>query len=143
MSKKGVGGRSKGDRAEALAALQAANEELRAKLTDIQIELQQEKSKVGPHPTPPLPASPNPRPSTAGGGAAGSLRKCPPGQSRAPRASPSSWEGRDALGEGHPRAPATGASGDTGPCLVGTARGLLKWKHPWSDAPPLGVSRLA
>ncbi|XP_053524627.1 janus kinase and microtubule-interacting protein 3 isoform X7 [Artibeus jamaicensis] len=46
MSKKGVGSRSKGDRAEALAALQAANEELRAKLTDIQIELQQEKSKV-------------------------------------------------------------------------------------------------
>ncbi|KAM5321431.1 janus kinase and microtubule-interacting protein 3 isoform 2-T2 [Glossophaga mutica] len=46
MSKKGVGGRSKGDRAEALAALQAANEELRTKLTDIQIELQQEKSKV-------------------------------------------------------------------------------------------------
>ncbi|XP_036907127.1 janus kinase and microtubule-interacting protein 3 isoform X2 [Sturnira hondurensis] len=46
MSKKGVGSRSKGDRAEALAALQAANEELRAKLTDTQIELQQEKSKV-------------------------------------------------------------------------------------------------
>ncbi|XP_009079210.1 PREDICTED: janus kinase and microtubule-interacting protein 3, partial [Acanthisitta chloris] len=35
-----------GDRPDALAALQAANEELRAKLTDIQIELQQEKSKV-------------------------------------------------------------------------------------------------
>uniref|UniRef100_A0A8C9G6E5 Janus kinase and microtubule-interacting protein C-terminal domain-containing protein n=1 Tax=Pavo cristatus TaxID=9049 RepID=A0A8C9G6E5_PAVCR len=33
-------------RPDALAALQAANEELRAKLTDIQIELQQEKSKV-------------------------------------------------------------------------------------------------
>ncbi|XP_059948484.1 janus kinase and microtubule-interacting protein 3 isoform X8 [Mesoplodon densirostris] len=48
MSKKGAGGRSKGDKAEVLAALQAANEELRAKLTDIQIELQQEKSKVGP-----------------------------------------------------------------------------------------------
>ncbi|XP_059949035.1 janus kinase and microtubule-interacting protein 3 isoform X15 [Mesoplodon densirostris] len=47
MSKKGAGGRSKGDKAEVLAALQAANEELRAKLTDIQIELQQEKSKVG------------------------------------------------------------------------------------------------
>ncbi|XP_054441070.1 janus kinase and microtubule-interacting protein 3 [Pteronotus mesoamericanus] len=46
MSKKGAGSRGKGDRAEALAALQAANEELRAKLTDIQIELQQEKSKV-------------------------------------------------------------------------------------------------
>ncbi|XP_055962703.1 janus kinase and microtubule-interacting protein 3 isoform X7 [Sorex fumeus] len=43
MSKKG---RGRGDRMEALAALQAANEELRAKLTDIQIELQQEKSKV-------------------------------------------------------------------------------------------------
>ncbi|XP_069316982.1 janus kinase and microtubule-interacting protein 3 isoform X17 [Eulemur rufifrons] len=46
MSKKGASGRAKGDRAEAFAALQAANEELRAKLTDIQIELQQEKSKV-------------------------------------------------------------------------------------------------
>ncbi|XP_059755125.1 janus kinase and microtubule-interacting protein 3 isoform X10 [Balaenoptera ricei] len=46
MSKKGAGGRSKADKAEVLAALQAANEELRAKLTDIQIELQQEKSKV-------------------------------------------------------------------------------------------------
>ncbi|XP_054584854.1 janus kinase and microtubule-interacting protein 3 isoform X4 [Eptesicus fuscus] len=46
MSKKGMGSRAKGDKAEALAALQAANEELRAKLTDIQIELQQEKSKV-------------------------------------------------------------------------------------------------
>ncbi|XP_054546130.1 janus kinase and microtubule-interacting protein 3 isoform X6 [Talpa occidentalis] len=46
MSKKGAGSRGRGDRAEALAALQSANEELRAKLTDIQIELQQEKSKV-------------------------------------------------------------------------------------------------
>ncbi|XP_053766040.1 janus kinase and microtubule-interacting protein 3 isoform X9 [Panthera pardus] len=46
MSKKGTGGRGKADKAEAFAALQAANEELRAKLTDIQIELQQEKSKV-------------------------------------------------------------------------------------------------
>ncbi|KAF3828033.1 hypothetical protein GH733_001268 [Mirounga leonina] len=46
MSKKGTGGRGKGDKAELLAALQTANEELRAKLTDIQIELQQEKSKV-------------------------------------------------------------------------------------------------
>ncbi|XP_021108904.1 janus kinase and microtubule-interacting protein 3 isoform X13 [Heterocephalus glaber] len=46
MSKKGAGSRAKGDKVEALAALQAANEELRAKLTDIQIELQQEKSKV-------------------------------------------------------------------------------------------------
>ncbi|XP_069867538.1 janus kinase and microtubule-interacting protein 3 isoform X11 [Dipodomys merriami] len=46
MSKKGAGSRAKGDKAEALTALQAANEELRTKLTDIQIELQQEKSKV-------------------------------------------------------------------------------------------------
>ncbi|KAM4851801.1 janus kinase and microtubule-interacting protein 3 isoform 3-T3 [Thomomys bottae] len=46
MSKKGAGSRAKGDKAETLAALQAANEELRAKLTDIQIELQQEKTKV-------------------------------------------------------------------------------------------------
>uniref|UniRef100_A0A8C9WUK9 Janus kinase and microtubule interacting protein 3 n=1 Tax=Scleropages formosus TaxID=113540 RepID=A0A8C9WUK9_SCLFO len=46
MSKKAPGGRAKGERPDALVALQAANEELRAKLTDIQIELQQEKSKV-------------------------------------------------------------------------------------------------
>ncbi|MBN3288503.1 JKIP3 protein, partial [Polyodon spathula] len=46
MSKKGAGSRAKGDKPDALAALQAANEELRAKLTDIQIELQHEKSKV-------------------------------------------------------------------------------------------------
>nr|XP_028585713.1 janus kinase and microtubule-interacting protein 3 isoform X2 [Podarcis muralis] len=46
MSKKGASFRAKGERPDALAALQAANEELRAKLTDIQIELQQEKSKV-------------------------------------------------------------------------------------------------
>lgn len=64
MSKKGTGSRAKGDKAEALAALQAANEELRAKLTDIQIELQQEKSKVGPqnpdlqHPFPTFPTCP-------------------------------------------------------------------------------------
>ncbi|POI35541.1 hypothetical protein CIB84_000706 [Bambusicola thoracicus] len=44
MSKKG---RSKGEKPEALiVALQAANEELRTKLTDIQIELHQEKSKI-------------------------------------------------------------------------------------------------
>lgn len=43
MSKKGSGGRAKTD---AMATLQAANEELRAKLTDIQIELQHEKNKV-------------------------------------------------------------------------------------------------
>ncbi|XP_030058836.1 janus kinase and microtubule-interacting protein 3 isoform X3 [Microcaecilia unicolor] len=46
MSKKGASSRAKGEKPDALAALQAANEELRAKLTDIQIELQQEKSKV-------------------------------------------------------------------------------------------------
>ncbi|XP_042315935.1 janus kinase and microtubule-interacting protein 3 isoform X12 [Sceloporus undulatus] len=46
MSKKGASFRAKGERPDALAALQAANEELRAKLTDIQIELQQEKSKA-------------------------------------------------------------------------------------------------
>ncbi|XP_019499693.1 PREDICTED: janus kinase and microtubule-interacting protein 3 isoform X9 [Hipposideros armiger] len=48
MSKKGAGGRGKGDKAdkELLVGLQAANEELRTKLTEIQIELQQEKSKV-------------------------------------------------------------------------------------------------
>uniref|UniRef100_A0A3Q3S2Y9 Janus kinase and microtubule interacting protein 3 n=1 Tax=Mastacembelus armatus TaxID=205130 RepID=A0A3Q3S2Y9_9TELE len=46
MSKRGTGGRWKGERPDAMATLQAANEELRAKLTDIQIELQQEKNKV-------------------------------------------------------------------------------------------------
>uniref|UniRef100_UPI0037E7B6BE janus kinase and microtubule-interacting protein 3 isoform X2 n=1 Tax=Semicossyphus pulcher TaxID=241346 RepID=UPI0037E7B6BE len=46
MSKRGTGGRGKGERPDAMATLQAANEELRAKLTDIQIELQQEKNKV-------------------------------------------------------------------------------------------------
>ncbi|XP_074015271.1 janus kinase and microtubule-interacting protein 3 isoform X17 [Numenius arquata] len=46
MSKKGSSSRARGEKPDALAALQAANEELRAKLTDIQIELQQEKSKV-------------------------------------------------------------------------------------------------
>ncbi|XP_056140440.1 janus kinase and microtubule-interacting protein 2 isoform X2 [Lampris incognitus] len=44
MAKKG---RAKGEKPEALiAALQAANEDLRSKLTDIQIELHQEKCKV-------------------------------------------------------------------------------------------------
>ncbi|KAM6305966.1 janus kinase and microtubule-interacting protein 3 isoform 8-T8 [Aegotheles albertisi] len=47
MSKKGTSSRARGEKLDALAALQAANEDLRAKLTDIQIELQQEKSKVG------------------------------------------------------------------------------------------------
>lgn len=65
MSKRGMGSRAKGDKAEALAALQAANEELRAKLTDIQIELQQEKSKVGspqtPLECPSLPPPPGPQ----------------------------------------------------------------------------------
>ena len=45
MSKKG---RSKGEKPEMETdAVQVANEELRAKLTSIQIEFQQEKSKVG------------------------------------------------------------------------------------------------
>lgn len=44
MSKKG---RTKGDKPDMdTEALQAANEELRTKLTNIQIEFQQEKSKV-------------------------------------------------------------------------------------------------
>lgn len=46
MSKRAAGGRGKGERPVAMASLQAANEELRAKLTELQIELQQEKSKV-------------------------------------------------------------------------------------------------
>ncbi|KAM6964154.1 janus kinase and microtubule-interacting protein 3 isoform 3-T3 [Tautogolabrus adspersus] len=46
MSKRGAGARGKGERPDAMATLQSANEELRAKLTDIQIELQQEKNKV-------------------------------------------------------------------------------------------------
>ena len=62
MSKKGAGGRNKGDKAEVLAALQAANEDLRAKLTEIQIELQQEKSKVGPQPRPHTQPPPRPAP---------------------------------------------------------------------------------
>lgn len=45
MSKKG---RSKGEKPEMeMDPVQMANEELRAKLTSIQIEFQQEKSKVG------------------------------------------------------------------------------------------------
>lgn len=43
MAKKGNGGRGKAD---AMTTLQAANEELRSKLTEIQIELQHEKNKV-------------------------------------------------------------------------------------------------
>ncbi|XP_075699280.1 janus kinase and microtubule-interacting protein 3 isoform X1 [Rhinoderma darwinii] len=46
MSKKGASSRFKGERPDTLASLQVANEDLRAKLTDIQIELQQEKNKV-------------------------------------------------------------------------------------------------
>ncbi|KAJ3608270.1 hypothetical protein NHX12_025319 [Muraenolepis orangiensis] len=46
MAKRGGGGRGRADRPDAMATLQAANEELRAKLTEIQIELQQEKNKV-------------------------------------------------------------------------------------------------
>ncbi|KAG8435515.1 hypothetical protein GDO86_013448 [Hymenochirus boettgeri] len=46
MSKKGASNKAKGDKSEAFTSLQTANEELRAKLTDIQIELQQEKNKV-------------------------------------------------------------------------------------------------
>uniref|UniRef100_A0A668SBM3 Janus kinase and microtubule-interacting protein C-terminal domain-containing protein n=1 Tax=Oreochromis aureus TaxID=47969 RepID=A0A668SBM3_OREAU len=46
VSKKASRGRGKGERLDTMATLQAANEELRAKLTEIQIELQQEKNKV-------------------------------------------------------------------------------------------------
>ncbi|XP_073541205.1 janus kinase and microtubule-interacting protein 3 isoform X2 [Phyllobates terribilis] len=46
MSKKSTSSRVKAERPDTLASLQTANEDLRAKLTDIQIELQQEKSKV-------------------------------------------------------------------------------------------------
>ncbi|CAL8303943.1 unnamed protein product [Lota lota] len=46
MAKRGGGRRGRADQADAMATLQAANEELRAKLTDIQIELQNEKNKV-------------------------------------------------------------------------------------------------
>lgn len=46
MSKRGAVTRGKGERLDTMTALHAANEELRAKLTDIQIELQQEKNKV-------------------------------------------------------------------------------------------------
>lgn len=87
MSKKGMGARGKGDKAELLAALQAANEDLRAKLTDIQIELQQEKGKVGPEP--PLPSSP-PLPSPS---------VCLPGP-RVLRGSQGRWEGQASGGRG-------------------------------------------
>lgn len=51
MSKKG---RSKGEKPETETdSVQMANEELRAKLTNIQIEFQQEKSKVGAGPLAP------------------------------------------------------------------------------------------
>ncbi|XP_059893418.1 janus kinase and microtubule-interacting protein 3 isoform X7 [Gadus macrocephalus] len=46
MAKRGGGRRGRADQPDAMATLQAANEELRAKLTDIQIELQNEKTKV-------------------------------------------------------------------------------------------------
>lgn len=81
MSKKG---RSKGEKPEALTvALQAANEDLRTKLTDTQIELHQEKAKVsagGPaaargQPCPALPAALPPAPSLPAAGRASPL--CP------------------------------------------------------------------
>ncbi|XP_061612281.1 janus kinase and microtubule-interacting protein 3 isoform X2 [Phyllopteryx taeniolatus] len=46
MSKRAAGGRGKGERADTMATVQAVNDELRAKLIDIQLELQQEKNKV-------------------------------------------------------------------------------------------------
>nr|XP_061807226.1 janus kinase and microtubule-interacting protein 3-like isoform X2 [Nerophis lumbriciformis] len=46
MSKRTAGGRGKGDRADPEASVRAANDELRAKLMDVQLELQQEKNKV-------------------------------------------------------------------------------------------------
>lgn len=98
MSKKGTGGRGKGDRADVLAGLQAANEELRAKLTDIQIELQQEKSKVGPLRAP-LPLPP---------GSAPSPWHCPP---------------RGTAGEGQrPPRPDTQHAGVLAACREGWAR---------------------
>ncbi|XP_061562166.1 janus kinase and microtubule-interacting protein 3 isoform X2 [Phycodurus eques] len=48
MSKRAAGGRGKGERADTMATVQAVNDELRAKLIDIQLELQQEKNKVTP-----------------------------------------------------------------------------------------------
>lgn len=95
MSKKGVGSRGKGDKAEAFAALQAANEELRAKLTDIQIELQQEKSKVGSQFLPP------PR---SAHGCSRVSEEAPTPWVLVPGASPGSWEGQTDLGRGSRRA---------------------------------------
>ncbi|XP_028332116.1 janus kinase and microtubule-interacting protein 3 [Gouania willdenowi] len=46
MSKRSASGQGRGEGSEAMAALQAANEELRSKLTEIQIEVQKEKDKV-------------------------------------------------------------------------------------------------
>uniref|UniRef100_A0A3Q1GNL8 Janus kinase and microtubule interacting protein 3 n=1 Tax=Acanthochromis polyacanthus TaxID=80966 RepID=A0A3Q1GNL8_9TELE len=45
LSGRGRSLQEEGERTDAMTTLQAANEELRAKLTDIQIELQQEKNK--------------------------------------------------------------------------------------------------
>lgn len=118
MSKKGTGGRGKGDKAELLAALQAANEELRAKLTDIQIELQQEKSKVGPPRRCTLPTSPHlpgpwGLPSWSWGlrGLSGQLGK-------------TESSGKRAVGAG---------GREMGPILVqcrGHHRDLGQWRHP-------------
>nr|XP_057922653.1 janus kinase and microtubule-interacting protein 3 isoform X2 [Doryrhamphus excisus] len=46
MSKRAAGVRGKGEKQDTMASVQAVNEELRAKLMDIQLELQQEKNKV-------------------------------------------------------------------------------------------------
>ncbi|KAM9773049.1 janus kinase and microtubule-interacting protein 3 isoform 3-T4 [Syngnathus typhle] len=46
MSKRAPAGRAKAERTDAVGTLQAANDELRAKLMDVQLELQQEKNKV-------------------------------------------------------------------------------------------------
>ncbi|XP_037133361.1 janus kinase and microtubule-interacting protein 3 isoform X4 [Syngnathus acus] len=46
MSKRAPAGRARAERTDAVGTLQAANDELRAKLMDVQLELQQEKNKV-------------------------------------------------------------------------------------------------
>ncbi|XP_061886569.1 janus kinase and microtubule-interacting protein 3 isoform X2 [Entelurus aequoreus] len=46
MSKRAAGGRGRGERPDTMATVQAVNDELRAKLINIQVELQQEKNKV-------------------------------------------------------------------------------------------------
>lgn len=134
MSKKGTGSRGKGDRAEALAALQAANEELRAKLTDIQIELQQEKSKVGPSPAPSWAPRVCPEPPGVG--------RC---RGRSPQVSRGPWGSQGSSGAGSGLQTTDRGAGGCAPGPVETAlvlstrpRALVQ---PWNALWPLKLSQ--